>query len=272
VDEQGFALMKRTGTLKERFLSRTRGEGDCWIWISTKGGSDRAYGLFSQGRRGSTVYAHRWSYEHFVGAIPDGYDIDHLCRNRACVNPAHLEAVPHRENMLRGDTFAAANAGKTHCASGHPFDEANTYVTRTGSRSCRRCHAACERARRRAARATLAAIVAALLIPQAASSHNVPGTLHNRTHAVHWAFCGKQTKSPCGLGYQAVRVAKCESGWSLSVYAGNGQYLGMFQFGSFARSAYGFGWSPWAQSAAAYRYYQAAGWSPWSCAQIVGLR
>jgi hypothetical protein len=114
------------------------------------------------------------------------------------------------------------------------------------------------------------ALALALFAAPAGRAHNVPG-IHNRVHAVHWAFCGKQTKSPCGLGYQAVRVAKCESGWSLSVYAGNGQYLGMFQFGSFARSAYGFGWSPWAQSAAAYRYYRASGWSPWSCALIVGL-
>jgi hypothetical protein len=106
-------------------------------------------------------------------------------------------------------------------------------------------------------------LLAAWTAPDAQPHWN-PG-LHNRTHAVHWAFCGKQTKRPCDLGHQAVRVAKCESGWSMTPYAGNGQYLGMFQFGSFARSQYGFGWSPWVQAAAAHRYYRVAGWSPWEC-------
>jgi hypothetical protein len=116
----------------------------------------------------------------------------------------------------------------------------------------------------------IAVPVVAFFAAPAGQAHNVPG-LHNRVHAVQWAFCGKQTKRPCSLGWQAVRVAKCESGWSLAVHAGNGQYRGMFQFGSHARTTYGFGWNPWAQSAAAYRYYRAAGWSPWSCARIVGL-
>jgi hypothetical protein len=93
----------------------------------------------------------------------------------------------------------------------------------------------------------IASLALALFAAPAGQAHNVPG-IHNRVHAVHWAFC-----------------------WSLSVYAGNGQYLGMFQFGGYARAAYGFGWNPWAQSAAAYRYYRAAGWSPWECAGIVGL-
>jgi hypothetical protein len=111
----------------------------------------------------------------------------------------------------------------------------------------------------------LGIVIGVLLVPRLSSSHNVPG-LHNRLHAVHWAFCGRQTKHPCALGYQAVRVAKCESGWSLAVHAhSSGGHLGMFQFGSFARATYGFGWNPWAQSAAAYRYWRHAGWSPWSC-------
>jgi hypothetical protein len=117
----------------------------------------------------------------------------------------------------------------------------------------------------------IASFALALFAAPAGQAHNVPG-LHNRVHAVHWAFCGKQTKSPCGLGYQAVRVAKCESGWSLAVHAHSpGGHLGIFQFGGFARATYGFAWNPWAQSAAAYRYYRASGWSPWSCARIVGL-
>jgi hypothetical protein len=112
-------------------------------------------------------------------------------------------------------------------------------------------------------------LIAALTSPDA-RAHWKPG-LHNRTHAIHWAFCGKQTKRPCDLGYQAVRVAKCESGWSLALYAGNGQYQGMFQMGEYARSRYGHSWNPWGQSLAAYRYYDDAGWYPWECAGIIGL-
>jgi hypothetical protein len=117
----------------------------------------------------------------------------------------------------------------------------------------------------------LGIVIGALLVPKLSSSHNQPG-YHNRVHAIHWAFCGKQTRRTCDLGYQAVRVAKCESGWSLAVHAHSpAGHLGMFQFGSFARATYGFAWNPWAQSAAAYRYYRAAGWAPWSCARIVGV-
>jgi predicted CXXCH cytochrome family protein len=130
-----------------RFLPRiVVVEGGCWYWLGAKKGSANAYGVF--GVDGRQVYVHRWSYEHFVGEIPEGYDIDHLCRNPACCNPAHLEAVTHRENLRRGETFAAENARKTHCHRGHEFTEANTYVTRTGSRICRRCHADHERNRR----------------------------------------------------------------------------------------------------------------------------
>ncbi len=132
-----------------------------------------------------------------------------------------------------------------------------------GTTDRRQCGIVRSRAWRQAAQLLIAMCLFAVVVPPA-NAHNVPG-LHNRIHSIHWAFCGKQTKRPCSLGYQAVRVAKCESGWSLAVHAGNGQYQGMFQFGSLARSTYGFGWNPWAQSAAAYRYYRAAGWSPWQC-------
>jgi hypothetical protein len=114
--------------------------------------------------------------------------------------------------------------------------------------------------------ATAGAALMAIVLTLTGHSHNRPNTVHQREHAIHWAFCGHQTRRPCALGYQAVRVAKCESGWSLAVHAHSpGGHLGMFQFGSFARSTYGFAWNPWAQSAAAYRYYRAAGWSPWAC-------
>jgi hypothetical protein len=105
---------------------------------------------------------------------------------------------------------------------------------------------------------------ALLALPATAGSHWQPG-VHNRQHAIHWAFCGQKNTRPCGTGYQAIRVAKCESGWSLTPRAHNGQYLGMFQMGSFARGRYGHSSNPWGQARAAARYYRDAGWSPWAC-------
>lgn len=92
---------------------------------------------------GANVYAHRFAYERFVGPIPDGHEIDHLCRNRACCNPAHLEAVTRRINQLRGLGPVGLNAAKTHCVNGHEFTEANTYIrkdTTHPTRMCRACH------------------------------------------------------------------------------------------------------------------------------------
>lgn len=83
---------------------------------------------------------HRLAYELCVGPIPDGLTIDHLCRNRACVNPGHLEPVTHRENVLRSNNPAAINARKTHCKHGHEFTEENTLVSKNGrNRQCRKC-------------------------------------------------------------------------------------------------------------------------------------
>ena len=128
----------------------------CWEWIAfrTKDG----YGRFRVG--GGKVLAHRFAYELLVGPIPEGLESDHLCRNRGCVNPAHLEPVTQQVNRLRGVGLPALSARKTHCKNGHPFNAANTYHRRDGDRECRTCKVAGHMrysARRRAASAALKA-------------------------------------------------------------------------------------------------------------------
>lgn len=114
----------------------------CWAWAAQ---IDRyGYGRFKAG--GIYYYAHRYAYEHLRGAIPKGLQIDHLCRNRGCVNPEHLEAVTQRENILRGDSLTTRRSAQQACKRGHLFDEANTYLWRT-SRICRTCRSEQNRAR-----------------------------------------------------------------------------------------------------------------------------
>jgi hypothetical protein len=118
-----------------------RGTVGCWDWLGTILGN--GYGQF--GTKGRRFLAHRFAYELAVGPIPDGLVIDHLCRNRRCVNPAHLEAVTDYVNVHRSNAASALNALKTHCPRGHEYD----YQV-GGSRYCRTCKAAWERAKRRA--------------------------------------------------------------------------------------------------------------------------
>jgi hypothetical protein len=135
--------------LIDRLMARAHLDvNGCWIW----GGycNRDGYGKIKDDGGRRLLSTHRVTYEHFVEPIPDGLQIDHLCRNRACCNPAHLEPVTSRENTMRGRTLASINAMLTHCRKGHPFDEANTRM-HGGGRRCRACAREWAQRRKRAA-------------------------------------------------------------------------------------------------------------------------
>ncbi len=144
--------------MNRRFWSKVkRTENGCWEWtgarLKPKKGrvnpppSSFGYGLFGS-ESGKTVLAHRWLYEKLHGPIeplPNGKarPLDHVaCDNPPCVRPDHLEPKTRRENTLRGVGPSAVNAVKTHCPKGHPYDDANTWIDKTGRRHCRTCKAA----------------------------------------------------------------------------------------------------------------------------------
>lgn len=136
--------------LPERFWSKAviddRGfSTPCLIWAACR--SSAGYAKFNaQGNR--VEYGHRLAYEALIGPIPEGLVVDHLCRNRACVNPDHLEPVGRGENVMRGETLTAANHIKTHCPQGHEYTPENTRVSKNGHRRCLTCDRARDRARR----------------------------------------------------------------------------------------------------------------------------
>ena len=130
--------------LPARFLDKIAFEPkrECWLWRGAIVGG--GYGQFCVGadavRRGEPrlTYAHRFSYEAKFGPIPNGLEIDHLCRVRNCVNPEHLEAVTSHENIRRGES-GKYNREKTHCPKGHPYSGDNLYRRPNGDRHCRIC-------------------------------------------------------------------------------------------------------------------------------------
>jgi hypothetical protein len=125
-------------------LIRLKDPTPCWIWTSTVGGY--GYGYYSFGGRKNLIQgmAHRFSWKLLVGDLREDQKLDHLCRNRKCVNPDHLEPVTNRENILRGASPSASHAKKTHCPSGHEYNQENTYWYRNmrQCKICRRTHSA----------------------------------------------------------------------------------------------------------------------------------
>lgn len=144
-----YRRMKKTGTTEllrpvyssdeERFWSKVDKSGDCWLWT----GALRSGGYGHWWANNADLLPHRYAYEVTVGPIPDGMQLDHLCRVRHCCNPAHLEPVSQRENNLRSLSPSAENAVKTHCKWGHEFTPENTYrpPKKPTSRHCRACAA-----------------------------------------------------------------------------------------------------------------------------------
>lgn len=125
-------------TLAERFAERVDRSGgpDACHPFTTKPDPD-GYGRIRF--KGRHMLAHRAALAIAGIVVPDGMEVDHLCRNRICVNPAHLEVVTHRENGMRGFSFAAENARKTHCNHGHPLSGANLRISTSGERVCKAC-------------------------------------------------------------------------------------------------------------------------------------
>ena len=124
----------------ERLLASVTIDQETGCWNRA---GHRVSGWYTQiaigGTRPARVYAHRASYEHFVGPIPEGLQLDHLCRNPICINPSHLEAVTPRENTMRGFSVSANNARKTHCIHGHSLADA-WIIKNTQQRRCRTCN------------------------------------------------------------------------------------------------------------------------------------
>lgn len=122
---------QREKAIEERFWEKVE-VADCWEWAAAKSGG---YGVFWNGER--TMGAHRWSWEQLVGPIGDDLELDHLCKNTACVNPDHLEPVSHPENVRRG-VSGVNTRSKTHCPRRHPYAGENLLVS-SGRRYCRAC-------------------------------------------------------------------------------------------------------------------------------------
>lgn len=149
-------LVSITFVDKNRFMQKVKLQpppagasvvGPCWVWLGSL--HEAGYGRFDHGRK--RLRAHIVAFVLWRGPVPEGRVLDHLCRNRACTNPDHLDPVTQRVNILRGENHVADRARRTHCPAGHPYDEANTYRDGLNRRYCRACRRERSRLRRKAA-------------------------------------------------------------------------------------------------------------------------
>lgn len=135
----------------ERVLRRcTTDENGCWIF---QGYRLKGYGQVTLSAEEGRALTHHVTYEHFIGPVPDGLELDHLCRTPACCNPWHLDPVTRAENNRRAEPYglrAKAFRAKTHCRNGHEYTPENTHIRPDGRRRCRACNAAWARAQKAA--------------------------------------------------------------------------------------------------------------------------
>jgi hypothetical protein len=201
--------MRKLRPPEERFWERVQKTETCWLWI---GGLTKAgYGQFHIGPDGKGGYsydlAHRWCYKLWNGEIPQGLQLDHLCRVRNCVNPEHLEAVTPRVNTLRGHTRAAANAAKTHCPYGHEYSPDNTIFGTTGNRLCRSCWNRNARTRRDKVRAAQKAANRKVseYEPKVSTCLNCGNEIHKDGRAITGYFHSTSLRSRCD-GRDAINI------------------------------------------------------------------
>lgn len=120
------------------FKARVAGPNECWPWLGAPLKAAKGYGRIDVS--GVRYVAHRYAHVLFKGPIPNGYEVDHLCRNTSCVNPAHLEAVtPEEHDQRSASAFRAMQSAKTHCPKGHAYVGANIRRDKNGKRHCRAC-------------------------------------------------------------------------------------------------------------------------------------
>lgn len=132
-------IMRKVNII-DRFFEKVWRNNFYWCWVWTGATDSNSYGNFWDGW--SVVKAHCWSYRNFIGIYDETLHLDHLCNNAYCVNPYHLEPVTLMTNLLRGDRshLGRLQRERTHCPYGHPYDEDNTWVSKTGSRHCKTCN------------------------------------------------------------------------------------------------------------------------------------